>query len=386
MKSEKTTFPQSACVLGVNSGTSADGIDLALCRLEFDGKDFTGVETLATRGCTYDDDLHDRIWDLQNGRGDPEELSRVSFVLGRFYGERIASFLKGAPEKPEVIALHGQTVGHFPPGYGEGEPATLQIGEPAVVARLTGIDVVSSFREADVAAGGQGAPLTPLTDRYMFFKEGEDRIVLNIGGICNATWLPGDGSTVTGFDTGPGNTLLDTLITTRMPDARYDLNGKYSKNGIIHEKWLSMLLSDEYLKRKPPKSTGQELYGGEYYDAIISLSKGWGLKTKDLARTLVRLTAQSARDGCDFFPRPAKRVIVAGGGSHNPTLMKDLRQVFFPAKVEPSSRYGIDPDYREAIAFAILAFLFMNRIPVNLGQITGSSGNVLPGRLTPHAP
>ncbi len=325
-------------VAGVMSGTSLDGIDVAI--VDIRGK---RLETVAFRSTLYPKAVREALLNVST----VAEVSRLNFVLGELYAKAILAM--GQPV--ELIGLHGQTI------YHEGGAHTLQIGEAAVVAERTGVDVISNFREADIAAGGQGAPLVPYVDKLLFGNTKKKRAVLNIGGIANVTLLP-EGIA---FDTGPGNMVIDALAS-HMTNGRqrFDRDGRIARSGTVDEQLLRKLLKHPYFKRKPPKSCGREEFGREYTRMLIDT----GLPSPDLLATATELTVRTIADTIR-----ADEVIAAGGGVHNAYLMERLRELI---PVRSSAEFGIDPDAKEAIAFAVLAYQTARRRPGNSPSATGA--------------
>jgi anhydro-N-acetylmuramic acid kinase len=328
------------------SGTSLDGIDVAIVNIR--GK---RVETVAFRSTPYPKSVRDALLNLST----VEEVSRLNFRLGELYAKAILAMRQPI----DLIGMHGQTI------YHEGGKHTLQIGEAAVVAERTGVDVISNFREADIAAGGQGAPLVPFVDSLLFGHPKKRRVVLNIGGIANVTVLP-EGIA---FDTGPGNMVIDALaahMTNRRKN--FDRDGRIARSGVVREDLLSRLLKHPYFKRKPPKSCGREQFGSEFVCELTST----GLPLRDLIATATELTVRTIVDAA-----AAGEVIVSGGGVHNRFLMERLASAL---PIKTTADFGIDPDAKEAIAFAVLAYQTARRRPGNLPSATGARHPVILGK------
>ena len=331
------------------SGTSLDGIDVAI--VEIRGK---RVETIAFKSTPYPKAVREALLNIST----VAEVSRLNFVLGELYAEAIL-----AMQQPvELIGLHGQTI------YHEGGTHTLQIGEAAVVAERTGVDVISHFREADIAAGGQGAPLVPFVDWLLFRGTGKRRVALNIGGIANITRIP-EG---VAFDTGPGNMVIDALVSHMTEGRRmFDRNGHIARSGVVQAALLHDLLRYPFFKRRPPKSCGREQFGREFTETILAT----GLPLPDLIATATELTARTisaAASGAD-------EVIVSGGGVHNTFLMERLATLI-AKPVRSSAEFGIDPDAKEAIAFAVLAYQTARGRPGNAPSATGARRRVILGK------
>jgi anhydro-N-acetylmuramic acid kinase len=284
-----------------------------------------------------------------------------------------------------LCGVHGQTIFHegSPVEYlGRRVASTLQIGDPAVLTERTGIWTVSNFRERDIAAGGKGAPLVPYVDYLLFRDRRQPRVALNIGGIANITVIPAGATSqqIVACDTGPGNMVIDAL-TAKLSDGkhRYDRDGRIARAGAIHEKLLESMLRDPYFALAPPKSAGREQFGQEFASGLIAT----GLPLRDLIATATELTARSIAAAIErFAPEPCE-VIASGGGVHNRWLMRRLRELLCGFTLRTSAEFGIDPDAKEAIAFAVLAHEFAVHRPGNLPSATGARRAVLLGRSTP---
>jgi anhydro-N-acetylmuramic acid kinase len=350
----------SALYVGLMSGTSLDGVDGALV-------DFSAFapRIVASTHRPFEDRLRADLFALtEPGDDELERAARLGNELARRYAAAVTALLENTEAKShEVVAIgcHGQTVRHRPnQGY------TLQIGNAALLAELTSLRVVSDFRSRDVAAGGQGAPLVPAFHAALFASPGENRAVLNLGGIANLSLLPRDGN-VTGFDSGPGNCLMD-LWAARHLGARFDNGGAWASGGRVIPELLERLLSEPYFRLAPPKSTGRTLFGPAWLSTRIPDSAA----PRDVQATLLELTARSVALALAGFP--AQRVIVCGGGSRNAFLMQRLAVLLAPARSEPSDAHGIDAQQVEAAAFAWLAMQAINGRPANLPAVTGARG------------
>lgn len=369
--------------IGLMSGTSADAVDAALVRI---GRDPGDVELVAFREEPIEEALRARIHALAQG---PVEL-RALVQLDVALGERFAAAALGVAREAGIaiaevrgIGSHGQTVGHYPEPDVRG---TLQIGAAALIHERTGRPVVSDFRRADLAAGGQGAPLTPFFHYYRFAEALECRALLNIGGFTNVSFLPGsDVSRVLAFDPGPGNALLDRAARWASGGAeRFDRDGARCLRGRVNEALLEQWLADPYFARRPPKSTGHERFGAEYFEHAREALVARGGTPDDLLATLARLTIESvARAAEKFFPEPARRWILYGGGVHNRALVDGLRARLAPAEFELTDAYGIPSGALEAIAFAVLGHCASLGLPSNLPAATGAARPVCLGTLNP---
>jgi len=344
-------------VAGLMSGTSADGIDAVLVELRGWGRE-TRFEVLAFATFGMPAELRAQVLELCGAVGRVEDLCRVNFALGERFADAALEVIAAAglqPEAVDLIGSHGQTVRHLPRGE---PPSTLQIGEPAVIAARTGIVTIADFRPADVAAGGQGAPLVPLVDYLLFTHAERGRLLLNVGGIANVTALPAAASPdqVRAFDLGPGNMLIDAAVAHFTEGReRFDRNGELAARSRVDEGLLNELMHHEFLRRPPPKSTGREEFGVEFLARIRSEAD---LGEADLVATLTAFTARAIVDGIRSFALSevrAEELWVGGGGVHNLHLMRLLREGLPELKTGSVEKLGISPDAREALTFAVLA-------------------------------
>jgi len=379
-------------VIGLSSGTSVDGIDAALTDITGHGPRVR-LRLLAYRTFPYPRGLRPRLLALQSG-GRTEDVCHLNAYLGELFADAAKRLAESAGIPLRRIALigsHGQTVAHRPDPVREGRyrvRSTLQIGEPSVIAERTGILTVADFRPRDLAAGGQGAPLTPLIHHRCFSHPRRNRLVVNLGGITNVTWLPAGGSLdrLVAFDTGPGNMVIDGLME-RMTGGRrtMDRHGRTASAGTVRLELLRSLLRHPYLRLPLPKTTGRELFGRPMVDRLwrrVSPS----VPPRDLIATVTAFTASSIVDAYDRFlsPRGAIHdVIVGGGGVYNKVLMGQLADGFEPVPVHSMAVYGIDPKAIEAMAFALLAYTTMQGEPNNIPQVTGASHTVMLGKIIP---
>lgn len=378
-------------VIGLMSGTSVDGIDAAV--VELLGPP-TALEwrVLGYTQQPYSTQMREEIFAcFRPETGSVDRLCALNFALGKAFGEAALTATAAAGLKIEQIDLigsHGQTVWHIPGGA---DASTLQIGEPAVIAELTGKPVISNFRTRDMAAGGQGAPLVAYVDQLLLSDAHKVRAAQNIGGIANVTWLPGLGVShpeALAFDTGPGNMLIDDAVA-RATDGKmtYDAGGKMAAQGQVHAGFLAELLDHPYFKQHPPRTTGRELFGRQYGEILWARGMALGLSAADQVATLTAFTAESiARAYRDFLPVFPDEVIVSGGGALNETLMAELSRRLAPARVLTSTEIGLGVEEKEAVAFAVLAYETWHNRPGNLAAATGAShpvilGNITPGRL-----
>lgn len=373
-------------VVGLMSGTSADGVDAALTRITACGLE-TRVEQLGFYFQPFDEATRQRILAVCGGDfGGSRELCLLGTHLGRLYAQAVRALLKQT-ETPgiDLIGCHGQTVYHIPeqtPYLGTTIRGTLQIGDPSYLAEEFGCPVVSDFRIRDMAAGGLGAPLVPYTEFLLYRSETEDVALQNIGGIGNVTLLPAGCrlDQVTAFDTGPGNMVMDALAT-KITDGKlgYDDGGQLAAAGKMIPALLERMLQDPYLSRKPPKTTGREYYGKAYVESLL---RSGDYPLVDILATATRFTAESiALSLRRFAPRMPARLVVGGGGSRNPTLLRFLREALPECRVQVQEDLGYDSDAKEAVAFAMLANEALFGICNNAPSATGASHGVVMGRI-----
>ena len=377
-------------VIGLMSGTSLDGIDAALVQIDGITRDSIEwrVEHFVTQPYTAEQRsrIHDAIL-----HGDAARLCRLHAELGELFADAALAVCAAAgvaPADVDLIGSHGQTVWHDPPIDGR-RGATLQLADAATIAERTGIDVVSDFRSRDVAARGEGAPLVPWVDRTLFALPDRTRVLLNIGGIANLTRVPRRGSndTLLAFDTGPGNALIDAAVELATDGGEsFDRDGSRGARGAIDGALLESLLDDEYLRRSPPRSTGRERYGRPFVEGIIAETRpGDGGAWDTLIATLTAFTAESIARAMreHVLPRGADELIVTGGGALNGCLMAMLRDRLPEIPLVHASALGVDPEAKEALAFAVLAWAHVHRIPANEPGATGAAGPRVLGSFTP---
>ncbi|KWT88353.1 anhydro-N-acetylmuramic acid kinase [Candidatus Magnetominusculus xianensis] len=374
-------FAKKDCfqIVGLMSGTSHDGVDAAV--VEIKAGNPIELKVIKHIHIPYDRTLRDAI--RHAFAGDTEHICRLNFTLGEVFSRAALKViaLAGVNTKDiDCIASHGQTICHVPPKSGRKHSgSTLQIGESAVIAQRTGIITVSGFRTKDMAAGGEGAPLVPLADYLLFKKSGATRAVLNIGGMANVTILRERPQDTIAFDTGPGNSLMDEVVRHFSHGKKtFDKNGSMAKKGRLNEDFLHELLAHPYYKRRPPKSTGRELFGTRMAEDIISRCRH--LPHWDILSTLAHLTARSIAKS--IAPYKPDELIAAGGGSKNPFLMDILRELLQGVRLSNISEYGIDAEAKEAVCFAILGMRTLKRMPGNLPSATGAEREVILGEIT----
>ena len=385
---------ETRAVIGLMSGTSADGIDVALARVSGSGDDiYAGLVSFAA--FPYTEPERRAILGLFAPDAPLVDVCRMNFSLGRIFAEAVLKFARNRDMKMhevDLIASHGQTICHLPPGNayaGADGGSTLQIGEPSVIAELTGVTVVADFRARDVAAGGQGAPLVPYADYALFRSPEKTRAIQNIGGIANVTLLPAGGAIddVIAFDTGPGNMIIDALISAfSHGEVCYDRDGELSALGKVNDALLQWLMSHEFLRRRPPKSTGREEFGAAFVGDLLERAESTGISAEDLLTTATAFTAESiARAYQDFIPSDCviDEVILGGGGSYNVTLRRMLQERLPGARVFLHEDFGIRGDAKEALAFAILGNETMLGCPANVPAATGAQRPVILGKIVP---
>jgi anhydro-N-acetylmuramic acid kinase len=371
-------------VIGLMSGTSADGIDAALCRLSGSGESLRAA--VADFVCTpYTSDLRAALLALFTPEAPVGEVARMNVLLGRLFAEAALDLMRRAglsPRDVDLIASHGQTMCHLP-----ADAATVQIGEPAVIAELTGLPVVADFRARDMAAGGQGAPLVPYADYVLFRDPHRTRAIQNIGGIANVTLLPAGGGIgdVLAFDTGPGNMVIDALVAALSDGARrYDENGAWAEQGRVSKEMLDVLAAHPFLSRPPPKSTGREDFGAQFAAELLASARARGLSEADTIATATAFTAASIADAYRQFILPKHRldeVILGGGGSYNRALVRMLAERLPGVPLRTHEDYGISGEAKEALAFAILGNETMCGRPANVPAATGASHAVVLGKI-----
>lgn len=380
-------------VIGLMSGTSADGIDAAAVRLN-GAPPRLEWELLRHIHRPHPPQLRAAIFAaFRPQSATVDHLCRLNFDLGEAFAAAALQVIAAAglsPVNVDLIGSHGQTVWHVPPGGSE-PPSTLQLGEAAVIAERTGLPVVSNFRARDMAAGGQGAPLVPLVDWLLLSDPVKIRAVQNIGGIANVTYLPPSpagrdarGEGVFAFDTGPGNMLIDDAARRATDGAwEYDRDGEIAARGQINAALLQKLLADPYFSAPPPKSTGRERFGAQFGARIWEEAVSAGLSAPDILATLTAFTAESiAHAYHQFLPVFPDEIILSGGGACNATLKRMLTERLAPAHLLISDDLGLPSAAKEALAFAVLAYETWHKRPANLPAATGASKPVVLGNVT----
>lgn len=350
--------------IGLMSGTSMDAIDAVLVSFPHDT-----IQIRATHLHPYPDTLRMRLARAAQNQGTPDEIGELDHEMGALFSEAANALLAEAnvpANSIRAIGSHGQTVRHQP--YGTAR-FSMQIGDPSLIAENTGITTVADFRRRDLAAGGQGAPLVPAFHAAYFGSDSEDRCIVNIGGITNISWLPGDKSkAATGFDTGPGNALMDDWCYDQT-GRHYDEDGHWATSGSCNEALLSDMLSDAYFAQPTPKSTGRERFNLNWLKTVIARHPD--ISPEDIQRTLLELTVRSL---VSQLPQAPARLFVCGGGALNTLLMTQLAEALPGCTVETTSALGLDPEWVEGVAFAWLAKRCLDGVPGNLPEVTGAEG------------
>ena len=380
-------------LIGLMSGTSVDGIDAALVTIE----DRQGSEPLVWRlemshHRAWTPELRAEIFAICRADAPLQRVTALNFRLGEVFGDVANQLMqKAGVTANEVAAVcsHGQTIWHqaepFALKDGSSVCATLQTGEGAVIAEKTGCTVICDFRTADMAAGGQGAPLVPFVDRLLFSSTQENRAVQNIGGIANVTFLPKDGDIrkTIAFDTGPGNMVIDALISRATDGAEtFDKDGKMASRGTVHEVFVDNLCRHPFFAQLPPKSTGREEFGIDFVEEFEQKAAAFGLSLEDSLATATAFTVESiVRSYHVFLPALPKTIIVGGGGVNNQTLMAMLRAKLPKSQVKTHADFGSDDRAKEAVAFAILGYRTLLGLPSNLPSATGARLPAILGKL-----
>jgi anhydro-N-acetylmuramic acid kinase len=376
------------------SGTSADGIDVALCRIGPGQGYLRGMHLLRHRGFPYAPALRRAVLEAMNAAcTSAAELARLHWRLGQAYGEAVRATVAEEGSAIDLVGCHGQTIYHQAVAAryaGARLACTWQLGEPAVTAAIVGVPVVSNFRAADMAAGGQGAPLVPLLDYVLFRHARRGRVLQNLGGIANFTAIPpgAQADTVLAFDSGPANMAIDGLMQHLFAKP-YDRDGRVAARGQVSEALLGALLRDPFYRKPPPKSAGREQYGAEFVERLMLQSRRLRLRPEDVIATATALTARTVADAYRRFAHARMGgapvdYIVSGGGARNATLVEMLRRALAPmgCELSDSEAYGLPPEAKEAAAFALLAYETWHLRPGNLPSATGARKAVILGQIT----
>jgi anhydro-N-acetylmuramic acid kinase len=373
-----------AVIVGLMSGTSADGISAAVARFAPAAGGSVRAELLAYRNRPYAAAERERLLKAIEGAS-PDEFCRLDFELGAWFADAALAVMAQAglaSSDVRAIATHGHTVWHAAPH------GTWQFGEAAVIAERTGIDVVSDFRVRDVAAGGQGAPLVAIADALLFAASDGWRALQNLGGIGNVSVVSSRSVTagVRAFDTGPGCAVIDGVTRALVPELPYDVDGALARRGTPIDEVVTELLADPYFAAPPPKSTGRELFSRAYIEGVIARCRAAraGATTEDIVATAVALTVRSiAYAYRHFVHEPVRDVVLSGGGARNPALVAAITTALAPTPVRRFDDLFFDGEAKEAVAFALLGWLHLNRRPGNVSTATGARGPRVLGKLTP---
>jgi anhydro-N-acetylmuramic acid kinase len=374
-------------VIGLISGTSVDGIDAALVKIT-GAEEHLEAEFIAGATYPYSADLRDRILALCAGAAlSMAELAELDDAIAHEFAQAAMTLQQGHPT-PDLIGSHGQTVFHRPPATSLSYQAlgySIQLGRGATIAQFTGIPTVSNFRAADLAAGGQGAPLVPPVDAALLRHPYHDRCVQNIGGIGNVTYLPSRNSSesIRGWDTGPGNVLIDLAVQQfSQGEQTYDRNGQWAASGTPCLALVSDWLQHPFFQLPPPKSTGRELFGMEYLTQCLAAAEARSLSLADTLATLTEFTAASiAQNYQRFLPHLPAEILLCGGGSKNCYLTQRIQAHFPRVTVTTTDAAGLNADFKEAIAFAVLAYWRCHNHPGNLPTVTGARALALLGEI-----
>jgi anhydro-N-acetylmuramic acid kinase len=384
----------SLLVLGLMSGTSADGIDVALARISGAPPNLN-AKLLHHTSINFPPALRKEI--LRVAEQQPisaGQLSQLNFRLGEIFAEAVLTACKGfrvATKKIALIGSHGQTIFHQGkpvPYLGRATASTLQIGEASIIASRTGITTVADFRPADIALGGQGAPLVPYADYLLYRHPKRGRVSLNLGGIANITVLPASAkpSQIFAFDTGPANMLIDALVSDFTHGRQgYDKNAAIAQTGRSIPALIDELMRDPYLKQPPPKSTGREYYGRAYLKNLLASGRKHKAKPAGLIRAATIFTAISVVDALHRFVLPKHKIeqlIVSGGGARNPLILAQLAAALPQIDILSSAELGVPTDAKEAFAFALMAYETVHQRPANLPSATGARGPAILGKIS----
>ncbi len=379
-------------VAGVMSGTSADGINVAL--VKFPGTTSalkaSSLNLIGTLEVPYPKNVRRAVLGFMNAeRASVADLARLNFLLGELYADALLETARKFRTKIELVGCHGQTLYHQGEAQkylGRNIAVTWQTGEASIIAARVGAPVVSDFRPADMAAGGKGAPLVPFLDYYWFRDKKIGRVVLNIGGIANLTAVPAASSSdrVFAFDTGPGNMVIDAAVESLF-GRRYDKDGHIAAAGAVLDSVITAVLRSPFFRGGPPKTAGREEFGREFVTRFVELCRSGN--ANDVIATATALTARSIADALQRLVLPRGRfpqLIVSGGGCHNPTLMKMLSQLTQPLgiTVHTSDEFGLPSDAKEAVAFAMLAYQTWKRRPSNIPSATGATRPAILGKIS----
>ncbi|MCS7229392.1 MAG: anhydro-N-acetylmuramic acid kinase [Candidatus Kryptonium sp.] len=387
-KLKKLAEKNPKTIIGLMSGTSADGVDVAVIEVLNSGRQ-TKVKTIGWRTFDFESDLKNMI--LRNSQPESsrvDEICRLNFLLAHVYADSIFKTLDDLGMKitdVDLIGSHGQTVQHLPVGvemFGYKVKATLQIGDPGVIAKLTGVPTVGNFRVGDVALGGEGAPLVPYFDYLVFSSSDLNRLVLNIGGIANFTILKRncDVEDVVAFDTGPGNMVVDALVRIFF-NRDYDKDGEIARSGKVSDDLLQKMMEHPFITKKPPKSTGREEFGSSFVSQVLKWGAELSLSPADIIATATEFTVYAIFKNYELFIKPnteINEVIVSGGGAKNKFMLNSLEK-YFKVPVRITDEFGVSSDAKEAICFAVFANETVMGNPINITSVTGARSRTVLG-------
>lgn len=375
----KEWLSQPRDVVGIMTGTSVDGADIVLAKFSCNSFENFSFELIYNKKYNFPRNLKAKILKTINNQGNTREISKINFELSFFYYEIINNFLKDIDfdlKSIDAIGIHGQTVWHEIANreYKQAKiSSSLQLGSLGCLSSLIGLPVIGDFRSKDIAIGGEGAPLIPIFDYYFFRSEHDNIIALNIGGIANITYLPRKCSKndVVAFDTGPGNSLIDFAMKLLFHKP-YDKGGKIASKGLCNAELINELKKIDFIYRKPPKSTGKELFSESLVKKIIEKAKKKNLKKEDIITTFSYFTSWSIAENIKLFSNPNSKIIVSGGGARNLYLIMQLNLLLPKSEIILSDHYGIPIEARESLGFAFLAYLRLGNINSNLPSVTGA--------------
>lgn len=383
-------------VVGLISGTSADGIDGVVVRLPATPS-FESVRSLTHFHVPLDGERRAAIFEaFDTPRATADVICRLNFHVGEWFAEAALATIAAAGlrvDQVDVIASHGQTIYHDPPGAPGAQGSTLQIGEPAVIAERTGITTVADFRVRDMAAGGHGAPLVSFLDDVLFRPDVGTRVLLNLGGIGNVTMLPprqlGDSVARVACDTGPSNMVLDWIVEhVTAGSARFDRNGEMALGGAVDSEWLAHLMDDEYYRAPAPKTTGRERYGAEFASGVLADGRARGLGTNDIVATVTALTAATVAD-CILANVPSgyplSEVVAGGGGARNPAIMGEIARRLPGVSISTVDDFGVPSQAKEALLFSMLGNAAIRGMANTVPSSTGARHATVMGKIIPGA-
>lgn len=368
--------------IGLMSGTSLDGVDAALVKIENNQFKLLKFITL-----NYNQEFKTKIMrNLHDESARLSEICSLNFELGYKFVEAIDKLLEGTRYQYDdisFVASHGQTIWHNPKYNNGNIPSTFQIGEPSIITYQTNISTISNFRVMDIAAGGEGAPLVPMSEYMLFKSETKNIILQNIGGISNLTYLPKRCKIddVIAFDTGPGNIMIDYFVNKYF-GISYDEGGKIALSGKVINELFNALKEDEFIKRTPPKSTGREQYNQSFMENLISKYNFANYDKADIITTISEFTVYGITYNYLEFIKNFDQVVVSGGGSHNQYIIKRMSEIL-KKEVLTQEDLGFNSDAKEAIAFVALGYLTINNQPSNVKSATGAKNSVILGNITP---